>query len=58
MSKMISTTLYVTPRQIELLHRLSEATKVPFASFIREGIDMEIEAEQERIANGTALVRR
>lgn len=39
----VSTTIYVTPEQHEELKRLHERTRVPVASFIREGIDMVLE---------------
>lgn len=41
--KKISTTIYITPEQNELLKVLHERTKVPIAVFIREGIDLVLE---------------
>jgi hypothetical protein len=38
--KKLSTTIYVTPEQNELLRLLNERTKVPVAVYIREGIDL------------------
>ncbi len=38
--KKISTTIYVTPEQHELLRQLHVRTKVPVAIYIREGIDL------------------
>ncbi len=38
--KKISTTIYVTPEQNEMLKMLHERTKVPVAVYIREGIDL------------------
>lgn len=38
--KKISTTIYVTPEQNELLRLLHDRTKVPVAVYIREGIDL------------------
>ena len=38
--KKISTTIYVTPEQNELLRVLHLRTKVPIAVYIREGIDL------------------
>jgi predicted DNA-binding protein len=38
--KKISTTIYITPEQNELLHLLHSRTKVPVAVYIREGIDL------------------
>ena len=36
----ISTTVYVTPEQDQLLKSLSSRTKVPVAEYIRQGIDL------------------
>ncbi len=36
----ISTTVYVTPEQDQLLKALSARTKVPVAEYIRQGIDI------------------
>jgi hypothetical protein len=38
--KKISTTIYVTPEQNDMLRLLGERTKVPVAVYIREGIDL------------------
>ncbi len=38
--KKISTTIYITPEQNEMLKVLNERTKVPVAEYIRQGIDM------------------
>lgn len=35
----VSTTIYITEEQNELLKRLSELTRVPVAEYIRQGID-------------------
>lgn len=39
----ISTTIYITEEQNELLKRLNEETKVPIAEYIRQGIDLILE---------------
>lgn len=39
----VSTTVYITREQDELLKRLSQHTKVPVAEFIRQGIDLVLE---------------
>ena len=39
-SKKITTTVYITPEQNQLLKELNRRTKVPIAEYIREGIDM------------------
>jgi hypothetical protein len=41
--KKISTTIYVTAEQNDLLRELHARTKVPVAVYIREGIDMVLE---------------
>jgi hypothetical protein len=39
----LSTTVYITEEQNELLKRLHEETKVPVAEYIRQGIDLILE---------------
>ena len=41
--KKISTTIYITPEQNELLKALNQKTKVPVAEYIRQGIDLVLE---------------
>lgn len=41
--KKISTTIYITPEQNELLKVLHQRTKVPVAEYIRQGIDLVLE---------------
>jgi predicted DNA-binding protein len=43
----ISTTVYITQEQNELLKSLSQKTRVPVASYIREGIDMVLERHKK-----------
>jgi hypothetical protein len=38
--KKISTTIYITPEQNDLLKLLNQRTKVPVAEYIRQGIDL------------------
>ena len=38
--KKISTTIYITPEQNDLLKLLNLKTKVPVAEYIRQGIDL------------------
>jgi len=38
--KKISTTVYITPEQVERLKLLHERTRVPVAEYIRQGIDL------------------
>ena len=41
--KKISTTIYITPEQNEMLKLLNHKTKVPVAEYIRQGIDLVLE---------------
>lgn len=45
----VSTTVYITAEQNELLKQLSQKTRVPVAAYIREGIDMVIERHKEHL---------
>ena len=47
--KKISTTIYITPEQSDLLKQLHDKTKVPVAEFIRQGIDMVLERERSNL---------
>jgi len=47
--KKISTTIYITPEQDAQLKALNRATKVPVAEYIRQGIDMVLEAHRAQI---------
>ena len=47
--KKISTTIYITPEQNELLHLLHARTKVPVAVYIREGIDLVLKRYEEQL---------
>ncbi len=47
--KKVSTTVYITPEQNELLKLLHERTKVPVAEYIRQGIDLILERERDRL---------
>ena len=47
--KKISTTVYITPEQNELLKQLHDKTKVPVAEYIRQGIDLVLERERDRL---------
>jgi len=39
----ISTTVYITEEQNDMLKRLHDETKVPIAEYIRQGIDLILE---------------
>ena len=47
--KKISTTIYITPEQYELLKQLCQKTKVPVAEYIRQGIDYILEKHKEEL---------
>jgi hypothetical protein len=47
--KKISTTIYITPEQSDLLKQLHHKTKVPVAEFIRQGIDLVLEREKRNL---------
>jgi predicted DNA-binding protein len=47
--KKISTTIYITPEQNELLKQLNQKTKVPVAEYIRQGIDLILEKHKEAL---------
>jgi predicted DNA-binding protein len=45
----ISTTIYITPEQSELLKLLNQKTKVPVAEYIRQGIDLVLEHYKDEL---------
>ena len=47
--KKISTTVYITPEQNELLKMLHDRTKVPVAEYVRQGIDLVLDRERDRL---------
>jgi hypothetical protein len=53
--KKVSTTVYITVEQNELLKVLHEKTKVPVAEYIRQGIDLVLERERERLPGQQTL---
>lgn len=53
--KKISTTIYITPEQSEKLKLLHERTKVPVAVYIREGIDLALEAHAQDLPGQLTL---
>jgi hypothetical protein len=53
--KKISTTVYITPEQNDLLKQLHDKTKVPVAEYIRQGIDLVLERERERLPGQLTL---
>lgn len=53
--KKISTTIYITPEQNELLKQLNQKTKVPVAEYIRQGIDLILEKHKEELPGQQTL---
>jgi predicted DNA-binding protein len=53
--KKISTTIYITPEQNELLHLLHARTKVPVAVYIREGIDLVLKKFEDQLPGQRSL---
>lgn len=47
---MVSVTVYMDPGQAEQLTQLNEATRVPVAVYVREGIDLVLLREEEKLA--------
>lgn len=47
--KKVSTTVYITAEQDELLKRLHARTKVPVAEYIRQGIDWVLQRERHNL---------
>ncbi len=54
--KKISTTVYITKRQTEQLKLLNERTKVPVAEYIRQGIDLVLKANADKLPGQLSLV--
>jgi predicted DNA-binding protein len=53
--KKVSTTIYITPEQNELLKLLNQKTKVPVAEYIRQGIDLVLEKYKDDLPGQTRL---
>ncbi len=53
--KKISTTIYITPEQNELLKLLNQKTKVPVAEYIRQGIDLILEKHKDDLPGQQTL---
>ncbi len=54
--KKISTTVYITPDQNDLLKQLNQKTKVPIAEYIREGIDLVLEKHKNQLPGQLSLL--
>ena len=57
MSKKITTTIYITERQHNLLKELNRRTKVPVAEYIREGIDLVLDKHKEQLPGQLELLK-
>lgn len=58
MRKKVTTTIYITPRQSELLKTLHERTRVPVAEYIRQGIDIILEQHREELPQQLSLYQK
>ncbi len=54
--KKISTTVYITQDQNNLLKLLNQKTKVPIAEYIREGIDLVLERYRDHLPGQLSLL--
>jgi len=54
--KKISTTVYITQDQNDLLKQLNQKTKVPIAEYIREGINMVLEKHKQLLPGQLLLL--
>ena len=54
--KKISTTVYITEKQNELLKKLNDKTKVPIAEYIRQGINLILEKYQHELPGQLSLI--
>lgn len=54
--KKISTTVYITEEQNEMLKKLNDKTKVPIAEFIRQGIDLILDRYQQELPGQLSLL--
>ena len=54
-SRKVATTIDITIEQDRALKLLSQATQIPMAQYIREGIDLVLERHRERIPRQLGL---
>ena len=54
-SKKVSTTVYLTPDQLDRLKQLSTETRVPVAEYIREGVEMVLGRYEEKLPGQLTL---
>jgi hypothetical protein len=55
--KKVSTTVYITQEQNNLLKQLNQKTKVPIAEYIREGIDLVLERYRHNLPGQMLLLQ-
>jgi ABC-type amino acid transport system permease subunit len=51
----VTTTVYIEPEQDSMLKALSARTRVPVAEYIRQGIDLVLEAHREELPGQLGL---
>ena len=54
----LSTTVYITAEQNELLKQLHDRTKVPVAEYVRQGIDLVLQQYAEHLPGQRSLFAR
>lgn len=54
-NRKVATTIYITVEQDRQLKLLSQATGIPMAQFIREGIDAMLERYKDRVPTQLGL---
>lgn len=54
--KKVSTTVYITQEQNNLLKLLNQKTKVPIAEYIREGINLVLEKHRQVLPGQLSLL--
>lgn len=54
--KKISTTIYITEEQNDLLRRLHEKTKVPVAEYVRQGINLILDQHKKELPGQLPLL--
>ena len=54
--KKVSTTVYITQEQAEKLKQLHARTKVPVAEYIRQGIDLILKENEDKLPGQLSLV--
>ncbi len=53
--KKISTTVYLTEEQVHALKELHRRTRVPIAEYIRMGVDLVLERNEEKLPGQISL---